>query len=324
MREGLVVVGGSYAAVQTAAAARQGGYQEPIRLLTEEDRAPYQRPPLSKGLLTGAVAESALPIRADAFYREHGIEVHTRTHVRAIERDARRVMCEDGRVVAYDRLALATGARPRALSLPGAQLEGVLTLRTLADARALKEALACAENVVVIGGGFIGLEVAASAASLGRKVAVLELQDRLLARACPPGLASWFAALHAQHGVQIVLGARVAALKGDEGRVRAVALEDGSTRAADLVLAGIGVVPNAELAQACGLPCADGIVVDRLARTADARIVAAGDCTRYPSLWSEAPLRLESVQNAMDQARTAGATLAGRESPYDAVPWFWS
>jgi 3-phenylpropionate/trans-cinnamate dioxygenase ferredoxin reductase subunit len=206
----------------------------------------------------------------------------------------------------------------------GANLDGVLLLRSLADARALKERIGAAQSIAVVGGGFIGLEVASACASLGKQVTVIEMQERLMARALPPLLSEHFAGVHRRHGVDVRLRTGIAAINGKDGRVVSVALAGGGELPADLVLAGIGVVPNAELAQACGLECADGIRVDRFARTSDPDIVAAGDCTRHPSSYAELPLRLESVQNAMDQSRTAGATLAGKQAPYDAVPWFWS
>jgi 3-phenylpropionate/trans-cinnamate dioxygenase ferredoxin reductase subunit len=210
------------------------------------------------------------------------------------------------------------------LPLPGADHDGVLQQRSLAEARALKERIGAAQSIAVVGGGFIGLEVASACASLGRRVTVIEMQERLMARALPPLLSEHFAGVHRRRGVDVRLRTGIAAINGRDGRVVSVALAEGGELPADLVLAGIGVVPNAELAQACGLDCADGIRVDRLARTSDPDIVAAGDCTRHPSSYAEAPLRLESVQNAMDQSRTAGATLAGKQAPYDAVPWFWS
>jgi 3-phenylpropionate/trans-cinnamate dioxygenase ferredoxin reductase subunit len=322
--DGLLIVGGSYAAAYIAAAARQNGYDAPIRLVSEEPLLPYQRPPRSKTFLAETGEKDTLPLRAEQFYREQKVDVDLGVRVVAIDRAARNITSVDGSRLGYDKLALAVGARPRALDVPGAELEGVFTLRSLADARRIKTALADAENVVVIGAGFIGLEVASSAVKLGRRVSVLEIQDRPLGRACPPVVADWFANLHTRHGVNTLFGSRIVALRGEGGRVRAVTLAGGAECAADVVIAGIGVVPNVELALACGLVCDGGIVVDRFARTSDPDVVAAGDCTRFPSAYADDPVRLESVQDATDQARTAGATIAGRETAYDAVPWFWS
>jgi 3-phenylpropionate/trans-cinnamate dioxygenase ferredoxin reductase subunit len=320
---GLVIVGGSYAAAQVAASARQNGYQEPIRILSEESHIPYQRPPLSKGFLTDA-GDDAMPLRAEAFYREQGIALELGTKVTLLDPARKQVLVAGGARLPYDRLVLATGARPRALALEGHELEGVFTLRTIQDARAIKQRLRAAQSVAVIGGGFIGLEAAASCRKLGKQVTVIEALPRLMARALPALLADWFAARHRSHGVDLRLGAGVSALRGAGGSVRAVALADGMEIPAELVIVGIGVLPNEELAAAAGLRCANGIVVDHHGRSSDTNIFALGDCSRHPSRYSEAPLRLESVQNAMDQARAAGATLAGKETPYDSVPWFWS
>jgi len=322
--DGLVIIGGSYAAAYIATAARQHGLDGPIRLVSEEDALPYQRPPLSKAFLAEAGNHDTLPLRAEQFYRDQSIDVTRGVRVAAVDRAARCVTLADGNRLVYSKLAFAVGARARALDLPGAGLQNVFTLRSLADARRIKAAFAEADIVVVVGAGFIGLEVASAAAKLGKRVTVLEVQARPLGRACPPVVADWFAGLHARHGVKALFGARTVALRGDGGRVRAVALADGTECPADVVVAGIGVAPNVELAQACGLVCNDGIVVDRFGRTSDPDIVAAGDCTRFPCAYADHPVRLESVQNATDQARAAGATIAGRATAHDAVPWFWS
>lgn len=302
---GIVVVGGSYAANQIAASARQNGHAGTIRILSEEPVLPYQRPPLSKAFLAGESAEEKLPLRPASFYAEQKIDIELGVRVAAIERAAKCVVTANGRRIAYDRLALAVGARPRTLGLPGA-----MPLRSLADALALKTKLAVASKVAIVGGGFIGLEVAAVCVKLGKKVTVIEAADRLLSRVFPPLMSAFMAAAHRKQGVDVRLNADAKVVLSGIG--------------ADLVVEAIGVQPNMELAQGCGLECANGIVVDRLARTSDPDIVAAGDCTQHPSAYSNTPIRLESVQNAMDQSRTAGAALAGKEAPYDAVPWFWS
>ena len=323
MAHGLVLVGGSYAAVQCAATARQGGYQEPIRILSEDRHAPYQRPPLSKAFLTDP-GDSAVPLRADAFYAEQHIALEPGVRVEGIERAGKQVITRGGGRLPYDKLVLATGARPRTLAIEGSGLEGVCTLRTLDDARSIKRRLAEAQAVAVIGGGFIGLEVAASCAKLDKRVTVIEALPRLMSRALPAMLADWFAAKHRAHGADLRLGTGVAAFRGTGGSVHSVVLSDGAEIPAQLVIVGIGVVPNEELAAAASLSCANGVLVDRLGRTGDPDIFALGDCSRHPSRYSDSPLRLESVQNAMDQARCAGATIAGKDTPYDTVPWFWS
>jgi 3-phenylpropionate/trans-cinnamate dioxygenase ferredoxin reductase subunit len=319
----LVIVGGSYAGAQVAASARQSGFQEPIRILSEERHPPYQRPPLSKAFLTEA-GDAAIPLRAEAFYREQGIQLELGVKATRLDRAAKILETQGGARIPYQTLVLATGARPRAPAVEGRGLEGVCLLRTIEDARTLKARLAGASSVAVIGGGFIGLEVAASCAKLGKKVTVVESLPRLMSRALPEVLGSWFASKHQSHGVELRLGAGLAAFRGTNGKVSAVALSDGTQIDAQLVVVGIGVLPNEELAAEAGLQCANGVLVDRFGRSSDPAVYAIGDCSRHLSRYAPSPLRLESVQNAMDQARAAGATLAGKETPYDAVPWFWS
>lgn len=321
MTRGLVIVGGSYAAMQAAASAREAGYQEPITLVSEEADPPYHRPPLSKAYLQGKADRSTLWLRAPAFYQEHRIELRLGTRVSAIDRATRRVSTARGETIDYDRLILATGARPR--PLPGAHPDGVVMLRSLADCDALAGRLKTAASLVVIGGGFIGLEVASAARTMGRQVTVIEALDRLLARALAPPLSQFVAEAHRARGVRIVFKRSVRAIEGT-GRVETIVDSEGERHPADLVLVGIGAVPNQELAAAAGLAVDNGIVVDRATRTSDPVILAAGDCARFPSAYAEAPVRLESVQNAIDQAKIAGAVTAGQVREYDAVPWFWS
>lgn len=319
----LVVVGGSYAAAQVAASARQGGFQGSIRILSDERCLPYQRPPLSKIFLTEAGDES-VPLRAEAFYREQDISIELGVKATRINRAAKAVETSGGASIPFETLVIATGARARVPNIDGCDLEGVCFLRSIEDARTLKVRLGDARAVAVIGGGFIGLEVAASCAKLGKHVTVIESLPRLMSRALPNVLSDWFANKHLAHGVELMLGSGVTALREMNGHVSAVALSDGTEIPAQLVVIGIGVVPNEELAAEAGIRCSSGILVDKFGRSSDPAIYAIGDCSRHPSRYSDAPLRLESVQNAMDQARAAGATLAGRDTPYDAVPWFWS
>jgi 3-phenylpropionate/trans-cinnamate dioxygenase ferredoxin reductase component len=325
MSEPLIVIGASYAGLQIALSARSAGHDGAILLIGDEPHLPYQRPPLSKGFLTGKVAESTLPIRPLQVLEQNRIEPLTGVRVTAIDRAARRVMTSDGRSFGYGKLGLAVGCRPRLLPVPGAELDGVLYLRTLDDAIALKARMPEAQSVAIIGGGFIGLEIAASLAQLGKEVTVIEALPRVLARALPVRLSEFLSQTHSRAGVRLLTQTTVRALEGDAGHVRSVLLSDGTRCRADFAIVGIGVVPNVELAAAAGLSCQDGIVIDAYARTDDPTIVAAGDCTRHPNRFALAgPIRLESVQNALDQAKTAGATLAGVLKPYDAVPWFWS
>jgi 3-phenylpropionate/trans-cinnamate dioxygenase ferredoxin reductase subunit len=335
--DGLIIVGGSYAGAQIAASAREAGYAGRIRLVSAEAQAPYHRPPLSKAYLLGKAARDSLPIRGAAFYDEEKVELLLSTTIVAADRANRTLTTAGGDTLKWDRLALATGARARAL--PGAP-DKVLTLRDLADADRLRDFASSARRVVVIGGGYIGLEAAASLSQLGKRVSVIEMQDRLLARAATPALAQFVAEAHRARGVELLFGARDVGFEHDHGVLAGVRASDSAGRAhtlpADLVVVGIGVLPNTELATMLGLAVDNGIKVDAFARCVDAasgeplqEIVAAGDCTNHPSRWNPVQgmgLRLESVQNATDQAKVAGATVAGKElaKPYDAVPWFWS
>lgn len=323
----LVVVGASYAGAQLAASAREAGFGGRIVLVGDESRAPYQRPPLSKGLLTGKTPVDALALRSDGFYRENGIELLTGHRVTALDTTGRSVLLDDGRRIGYDWLALTTGARCRPLTLPGAHLAGVFELRSLDDALALDVAARDARRACVIGGGFIGLEAASALAARGLQVSVVEAVPRLLARAVTPQMSDFVAALHRGHGVDIRCGRGVRALLGEADRVAAVELLDGERIACDLVVVGIGVLPNTGLAERAGIACANGIVTDALGRSSMPRVLAAGDCAAFPNPYAPdpaAPIRLESIQAANDLARAAASVVAGQPQPCAAVPWFWS
>jgi 3-phenylpropionate/trans-cinnamate dioxygenase ferredoxin reductase subunit len=303
---------------------RQKKFDGPVTLLAGESSFPYQRPPLSKEFLKGEVTEEQVLLRPEGFYASRSIEVRLEASVMAIDRTRKQVALGDGSELPYDDLVLATGARVRPLPVPGADLAGVVYLRTLADAKALKPLLAAARNVVVIGGGFIGLECAAVAAALGHHTTVLEAADRLMGRVVSPVLSAYYRDLHAGHGVDVRLNAAVTELHGIDGRVRRVRCADGTDLAADLVIIGIGIVPNDDLAAAAGLTCDRGIVVDAMLRTADTNIFAVGDCAAFPHPMARALVRLESVQNAVDQGKTVAEAIGGEPKPYTAVPWFWS
>jgi 3-phenylpropionate/trans-cinnamate dioxygenase ferredoxin reductase subunit len=323
MTAGLVIVGASYAGMQIAASAREAGYAEPIRIIGEEPSFPYQRPPLSKGFLAGKVGASSLLLRAESFYRENRIDVDLGHRVEGIELASKCVGTKGGRV-RYERLALAVGSRARKLQIRGAELDGILSLRSLADAYQLKERVVDARSIVIVGGGFIGLEIASILAPLGKEVTIVEAEDRLLARITARPLSEFLAGIHRKKGVRLLLRQTVSGFRGEEGRVRAAVCADGTMLAADLVIVGVGAVPNCEIAQAAGLGCDNGILVDDSTRTTVPEVVAAGDCTSHPSRLTGGRLRLESVQNALDQARVAGAVIAGVAKAYDTVPWFWS
>ncbi|OGB33222.1 MAG: pyridine nucleotide-disulfide oxidoreductase [Burkholderiales bacterium RIFCSPHIGHO2_12_FULL_67_38] len=325
---GIVIVGAGQAGVMTAEALRTGGFEGPITMLGDEPHGPYHRPPLSKAWMAGEIEAAQLVMRAPEMLARKNITLRTGVTVKAIDRSAQTVVLGDGSALPYTGLVLATGSTPRALPLPGSDAPGVLALRTRDDASAIADRLAACiaqqRPVVVIGGGFIGLEVAATARKKGLAVTVLEAAPRLLGRVLAPVLSDWYAELHRGHGVQLLLGAQVAAIETDaDGAVSGVKLADGSVVPAGLVVVGIGVSANDQLAQAAGLACDRGIVVDACCRTSDPLIVAAGDCTAR-RLADGNLLRLESVQNATEQGKSAAAALLGQERPFTATPWFWS
>ncbi|MDO9569103.1 MAG: FAD-dependent oxidoreductase [Hydrogenophaga sp.] len=324
---GIVIVGAGQAGVMTAEALRTGGFEGPITVLGDEPHGPYHRPPLSKAWMAGEIEAAQLVMRAPEMLARKNIALRTGVNVKAIDRSAKTVILGEGSTLPYAGLVLATGSTPRALPLPGGDAPGVLALRTRDDASAIADRLAaCIEQqrpVVVIGGGFIGLEVAATARKKGLTVTVLEAAPRLLGRVLAPVLSDWYAELHRGHGVQLVLGAQVAAIEADAQGVTGVKLADGSVVPAGLVVVGIGVSANHQLAQAAGLECDRGIVVDACGRTSDPSIVAAGDCTAR-RLADGNLLRLESVQNATEQGKSAAAALLGQDRPFTATPWFWS
>ena len=298
----VVIIGGGQGGFQTAASLRAEGYQERITLIGDEPGVPYQRPPLSKGYLLGKQEQRHTELRPAAFFNTHRITLVT-ARATAIDRIARRVTLDSGEQIEYDTLVLATGARNRQLPL-----QDVFYLRTLAEAAELRQRLRDANNITIIGGGFIGLEIAAAARTLGKQVTVIEAGTRLMARVVAPVVSEYFQAQHTAQGVEILLNATFESVG----------------RKADLVVAGIGVVPNLELAQEAGLPVANGITVDANLRTADERIYAIGDCAEYPNSFAECSVRLESVQNAVDQAACVAKAIVGRAAPYGAVPWFWT
>ena len=320
---GIVIVGAGQGGFQAAASLRDAGYAGKLTLVGDEPGLPYQRPPLSKAYLKGDAGPTQLELRPAAFFADHHIDLlHAR--VDSIDRAGHLLALRGGGMLGYEHLILATGARNRPLPVLGADLDGVFYLRTLDDAQALKARLAEASHVVVIGAGFIGLEFAAVARALGHEVTVIEAAARPLGRAVSPDMSAFFAAEHAAMGTKLLLGAGVIGLRGEAGHVTGVETTDGTIHPADFVLVGIGVVPNVELAAEAGLAVANGIVVDELLATEDAAISALGDAVAYPSLHAGCVARLESVQNAVDQARVLAARLTGKPVPYQAVPWFWS
>jgi len=318
----IVIVGAGQAAAQLVLSLRQGGYKEPIRMIGDEPYAPYQRPPLSKKFLTERPAAETLYFRPEKFWAEQGVQADFGVPVLSVDRDARRVNFADGHV-RYETLFLSTGTRARDLPVPGARLNGVFSLRKIDDVRALRGPMDAARHIVIVGGGYIGLEVAAVARSEGREVTVLEAEERVMKRVTSPVISQFMQDFHRSRGVDIRLGARLAAIEGG-AKVSQVKLSDGAELPADLVLLAVGAKPNDDLAAAAGLPCEDGIVINEQGQTAATSIWAAGDCTRFPSRRYGRKLRLECVQNAIDQAKAVAAALLGKPQVYDPVPWFWS
>jgi 3-phenylpropionate/trans-cinnamate dioxygenase ferredoxin reductase component len=319
----VLIVGAGHAGFQLAASLRQHGFAEPIRLLNDEAHLPYQRPPLSKAYLKGGGAPDSLMFRPDKFYRDQNIELIADRAV-AIDRDKHRVLLGSGAALDYGHLVLATGARNRLLDIPNANLEAVRYLRILDESELLRQRLAPGQRVVVIGAGFIGLEFAATARAKGLEVDVLELGTRVMARAVTAEISEFFQERHAAAGIRIHLGVQATSIESDGADVTGVSLSDGRHIPADLVVVGVGVLPNVELAAEAGLPVAAGIIVNEQLVTADPDISAIGDCALFASPRFGAPLRLESVQNATDHARCVAARLTGDAKTYDGLPWFWS
>lgn len=318
-----VIIGASHAGSSLATAVRKEGWQGPIIVLGDETILPYHRPPLSKALLLGEKTADQIEIFKPAVYDKANIEFRLGVSVEKIDRTNKNVLLNNGETIPYDKLGLCTGARVRKLDIPGAQLKGVHYLRTLSDAQAIQADVKPGGKAVIVGGGYIGLETAASLRKLGMDVTVLEMMNRILERVTAPELSNYYTDLHQRHGVNIIVNAQALELRGTD-RVQQVVCNEGRTLDADLVIIGIGVIPNTELAADAGLEISNGVVVDELAQTSDPDIVAVGDCTNHPNDLLGYRLRLESVPNAMEQAKTAAATLCGQHKPYHALPWFWS
>ena len=324
MTKGVVIIGGGHGGSQVAASLRSEGYEGPVTLLSAEVDIPYQRPPLSKTYLKEP-EKGLQELRPEAFYSGHDIDLRLSTVADSIDRQAKTVRLADGSTLEYDHLVLAMGTRPRIPPIAGTDLEGVYTLRDAADARRIHDRFMKAQSVVVVGGGFIGLEIAATARSLGRHVTIVEAADRLMGRAVAPEISEHFLGLHRGWGSTVLLNSPVAEIVGDaNGHVAAVKASDGVPIDADLVVLGIGVVPNVELAADAGLRIDNGIKVGRDLRTSDPNIFAIGDVVTFHEVSVDRELRLESVQNAVDQGKAVAKTVMGKGEPYQAIPWFWS
>jgi len=323
MSETCIIVGAGHAAAQLAPALRQEGWSGHIIVVGEEDIIPYHRPPLSKALLAGEKTLEEIIIRPERVYAKDRIEFLLKTRVESIDRENRQLLLANGETLNYDKLALTTGSRPRRLGLPGADLTGIHYLRNYPDLQGIKAGIQTGRRVVIIGAGYIGLEVAAVLCKMGLQVTVLEMLERVLMRVATPVLAEFITRVHTAEGVHIVCNAGIGGFTG-HGRIEQVLDRNGAAYDADLVIVGAGILPNVELAAVAGLKVDNGIVVDDYCRTSDPDIVAAGDCTLHYNRIYGRWLRLESVQNATDQARIAAATVCGKQIAYDALPWFWS
>ena len=321
--ERIVIIGAGQAGAQAAVSLRQGGYKGAITMIGGEEAPPYQRPPLSKAYLKSELEEPRLYLRPAEFYEAQKIELHLGVRATGIDRRAKIVSTDDGGAHSYDVLLIATGAPPRQITAPGADLRGVHYLRTLADSDSLKPMLSAPGRVVIVGAGYIGLEVAAVARQAGREVTVLEMAPRVLARVASEPVSEFYQTLHRNNSVDLRLGAAFAAFEG-EGRLHAARLKDGDVIDCETALVGIGAAPEVTLAKESGLEIDNGVVVDEYARTSDPAIFAAGDCTNFPSPRYGRRMRLESVPNAIEQAKVSAANMLGGEVVYDALPWFWS
>jgi 3-phenylpropionate/trans-cinnamate dioxygenase ferredoxin reductase subunit len=324
MTQGTVlIVGAGHAGFQVAASLRQHGYGDRICLINDEAHLPYQRPPLSKAYLKGEGRPDSLMFRPDKFYRDQNIELIADRAV-SVDRGARRLLLASGTSRDYGHLVLATGARNRLLDIPNANLANVRYLRILDESEALRKQIASGQRVVVIGAGFIGLEFAATARIKGLEVDVAELASRVMGRAVTAEISDYFQERHTAAGIRIHLGVQATSIEADGTKVTGVSLSDGRHLPADLVVVGVGVLPNVELAAEAGLPVASGIIVDEQLLTSDPNISAIGDCALFASPRFGGSLRLESVQNATDHARCVAARLTGDAKTYDGLPWFWS
>ena len=326
MLERIVIVGAGQAAVQAVDTLRRRGFTGAISVLGDEPWLPYQRPPLSKAYLAGALDRERLLLRPAAFYESHGVEVRLGCRVQEVLRGERRVRLADGSTLPYDALLLATGSRARPLAAAGADLEGVHFLRGIADVERIRAELGAARRLVIVGGGYIGLEVAATATQAKIEVTVLEMTDRVMNRVVCPEVSAFFASEHARRGARVRCNSRVRELVARPGSraVRAVVTDDREEHPADMVLLACGALPNDELASAAGLSCENGIAVDEHCRTSDPLIYAAGDCTSHPSPHYGRRVRLESVDNAFEQGVSAALNMLGIDTVHDKVPWFWS
>ena len=321
---GMVIIGAGHAAGQAAASLRQEKYEGSITIIGDETHVPYQRPPLSKQYLSGEQGIDRVYLRPEKFYADKDIDLKLGCKATAIDPAAKTVTVDDGSVLEYEKLLISTGSRPRILNIPGSDLGGIHYLRTIADVDGIRAEFAPGKNLVIVGGGYIGLEVAAVGVEAGLNVHVLEMESRILQRVTTPEMSAYYHQLHTGRGVNIHTETGASGFAGADGHVNKVLCGDAGDFDADIVVVGIGIIPNVELAEAAGLECDNGIVVDDHCRTSDPHIYAAGDCSNHPNPLLNRRLRLESVPNAMEQARTSVSNMLGGDKVYASIPWFWS
>ncbi len=322
--QSIVIVGGGQAGAQAAYSLRQGGYKGSLRILCDEGHLPYQRPPLSKAYLKNDFARDRLFLKPENWYLQNNVDLNLQTRASKIDRSNRVILCEDGSKFSYDFLILATGSRPRKLPVSGSDLKHIYDLRGIDDVDLLRKATTRNNRLLIVGAGYIGLEVAATACRLGLEVTVIEMADRVLERVTAPVMSSFFTKLHEKHDVKILTSVRLDHFEGKDGAVHSAVFADGSKILCNLVLVGIGIIPNTELATEAGIACNNGILVDRQARTNDPRILAIGDNANRPLVHYGRKGRLESVHNAIEQGKIAATTILGEPHPVEDCPWFWS
>jgi len=321
--EKVVIIGAGHAAGQVVATLRQKKYSGQITLIGDEAWFPYQRPPLSKKFLSGELPADRLYVKPPSFYADAGVDVQLETTVTSIDPTAHTAHCASGKSFDYDKLVIATGSRPRTIELPGSKLAGIHYLRSIDDVNAIRSSLTEGSEVAIVGAGYIGLEVAAVVAQLGHKVTVVEMADRVMSRVVSEEVSHFYQATHTANGVNLLLSTGIKQLTGTR-HVDGLELTSGQHLPADIVIVGIGIVPNVELAEEAGLAVDNGIIVDNRCLTSDADVYAIGDCTWHPNAVLGFELRLESVHNALEQAKTAALNICGEEQTYAQVPWFWS
>ena len=319
----IVVIGSGQAAIQTVMSLKRNEFTGSIKVIGEEDHLPYQRPPLSKDFLLEEYKPERVSLKKKEFYEENGVDLILGKRAESIDTILKEITLSDENKIRYNQLIIATGSRVRKLNVPGSDKKGIYYLRDLDDANALKQRLKKNKKMVIVGAGYIGLEVASVAASLGVEVTVIEMANRVMNRTVDPIISSYYQKLHESHGVKIHLDNGLEAFEGDDS-VNAVLCSDGLMLEAELVVIGAGVLPNQEIAIEAGLECNNGIMVNEFGETSTAHVYACGDCTNHPNKGLNTRLRLESVHNAMEQSKTVANTIMGNKEPYDQVPWFWS